>query len=98
MRDLALELSTVLTTKPQAKETLQMKLRCNEREVREAVTELRKMGYNVASNSGKKGYWLGSEEDKLRTVREYRSRAREMLEIADAIEKGPDCGQMEMEV
>lgn len=98
MRDLAMELSAVLTTRPQTKETLQIKLRCGEREVREAVTQLRKMGYNIASNSGKKGYWLGSDADKERTIREYRSRAYEMLEIADAIEKGPDCGQMEMEV
>ena len=96
-REVALELSAELETYPQSKEYLSAKLNCSEREIRKAVAELRRMGYNVCSNSGRKGYWLGDEEDKKRTVKEYRARAYALLKTAQAIELGPDNGQMEME-
>lgn len=70
----------------------------NERAIRRAVTELRENGYNIASSSDCKGYWLGSDEDKRRTVNELRSRAKKLLATADALERGPLNDQMEMEL
>ena len=67
----------------------------SERDIRRAVAELRDAGFNVASSSDKKGYWLGDEVAKERTIKELRSRATKLLKTADALEKGPDMGQLE---
>lgn len=69
-----------------------------EREVRDAINELRMAGFPIVSNSKSQGYWKGSKEEVMRTVKEFRSRERSAREVADAMEKGPDIGQMEMEL
>lgn len=98
MNGMAYRLLELLTDKPQSKGDLQDQLHCGERDVRRAVKELRENGYNIASNSERKGYWLGDEEDRLRTIRELRSRARKLEKTAAALEKGVDLGQIRMEV
>lgn len=70
----------------------------SERDVRRAIAELRDLGYNIASSSDTQGYWLGNEADKERTIKELKSRAMKLLKTADALEKGPDIGQVNMEV
>lgn len=70
----------------------------SERDVRRAIAELRDLGYNIASSSDTQGYWLGDEADKERTIKELKSRAMKLLKTADALEKGPDIGQVNMEV
>ena len=95
---LSQELLRALTNEPQSKDALKDRLHISEREVRRCVAELRNLGYNVASNSHGKGYWLGNDKDKECTVREYRSRASKLMKTADALEQGPDLGQMEAEI
>ena len=74
------------------------KLGYETRVIRDIITDLRNEGYNIASNSGSRGYWMGSAEDVKRTANEYRSRAYKLLKTADALEKGLDKGQIEMEI
>ena len=92
------ELWSLLTNEPQSKWELADKLGCGERQVRRCISELRKSGFNVAANSDGEGYWRGSDSDRRRTVKELRSRAYKLIETANALEKGPDLGQMEVEV
>lgn len=109
MNTLSVRLWEVLTDKPKDKWELQSELatwdekrkvaRCpQEREIRNAVTELRMAGFPVVSNSHMQGYWKGNREDVIRTIKEYRSRERAAHKIADAMEKGPDMGQLEMKL
>ena len=93
---LSQELLRTLTDEPQSKDDLKDKLHISEREVRRCITELRDAGFNVASSSHGKGYWLGNESDKECTIKEYRSRAAKLIKTAEALEKGPDLGQMEV--
>ena len=106
---LARRVFSVLTTEPISKWDLQEKLATwddkhkvviapSERDVRRAIRELRELGFNVASSSDHKGYWIGDETARLRTIKEYRSRAKALLDVADKLEKGPDIGQVEMEI
>ena len=92
------ELLFILTDTPKSRSELKDSLHCGDRDIRRAVSSLRKKGYNIASNSDTSGYWLGDEHDKTRTVAEYRSRAMELLKTAEAIEKGPDFGQVEASI
>lgn len=106
---LARRLYSELTTEPMSKWELQEKLATyddkhrvaiipSERDVRRAIRELRELGFNIASSSDHKGYWIGDETARQRTIKEYRSRAAALLKVADKLEKGPDIGQMEMEI
>lgn len=111
MTTLSARLLEVLTDKPTSKWDLQEMLVgydpnkgryvCpSEREIRRSIAELRSLGYNIASNSDhdNRGYWLGSEKDKVRTIKELRSRAAKLNTVADALERGPILGQMEMKL
>lgn len=90
---------SLLGNEPITKWELKEKLAApSERDVRDAIKELRELGFNIASSSGKKGYWLGDENARQRTIKEYRSRANSLNKTADALEKGPDIGQVEMEI
>lgn len=95
---LAKQLSEVLTNKPQRRSELCDRLHCDDRSLRRAVNELRELGFNVASNSQRAGYWYGNEADKERTISEYTARGIKDLRIAEAIKRGPDLGQLEVEV
>ena len=96
LSDLAKDLRDTLTTEPQSRSELMDMLNCSDRSLRRAVNELRKNGYNVASNSDTKGYWYGDEEDKERTIKDLRARAAELRQTALALEHVPDIGQMEV--
>lgn len=96
MRKTADRLLELISSKPKNKYLLAEMLNCSERDIREAVHELRNRGINIVSNSQNKGYWLGTEEDKEKTIRELRSRANSLLKTACALEKGEDIGQMVM--
>lgn len=108
MSPLARRVWNLLADEPQSRFDLQSKLAVwtekgiaicpSERDVRRAIAELRDLGYNVASSSDKKGYWRGTKADKERTIKELKSRAMKLLKTADALEKGPDIGQVNMEV
>lgn len=90
MSDLAEFLWDVLTDEPKTRGELMEILGEKDRAIRRAVTELRKHGYNVASSSSVGGYWRGNEDDRKRTIREYRAKAYEELAIAYALERGED--------
>ena len=109
MTELAKKVYEQLSEEPISKFELQERLavwnekgtgaRCpSERDIRRAIAELRHAGFNIASSSDQKGYWLGDETAKQRTIAELRSRAEKLWKTADAIERGPDLGQLEMEV
>lgn len=108
MTPLAEKVLNMLTEEPQSRYELQGRLAVynekgigvcpSERDVRRAIAELRDLGYNIASSSDTQGYWLGNEADKERTIKELKSRAMKLLKTADALEKGPDIGQVNMEV
>ena len=58
-----------------------------DRAIRDAVTELRKRGEPVCSDSGKAGYFY-NREYVAHTIAEYRSRATELFDTARALERG----------
>ena len=58
-----------------------------DRAIRDAVTELRKQGHPICSDSGKAGYWY-SAAGIGHTIAEYESRANEMYQIARAMKRG----------
>ena len=96
MREMAERLLEVLTNEPKSRDDIKELLSCSDRDVRRAVNELRLNGYNVASSSETKGYWLGNETDKNRTIAELKARAKALIDTADALAKGPDLGQVEV--
>ena len=98
LSDLAKDLRDILTTEPQTRAELCDELSCGDRSLRRAVNELRKHGYNIASNSDTRGYWYGDENDKERTIKDLRARAAELRQTAIALENGPDLGQMEVDL
>lgn len=98
LSDLAKDLRDILTTEPQTRADLCDALSCGDRALRRAVNELRKHGYNIASNSDTRGYWYGDENDKERTIKDLRARAAELRQTAIALENGPDLGQMEVDL
>jgi len=58
-----------------------------DRSIRDAVTELRKLGHPICADSGHSGYYF-STEGIGRTIAEYESRATEYFDIARAMERG----------
>lgn len=96
MTSLANELLAVLTDKPQSRAVLAEKLNCRDRSLRRAVAELRENGFNIASNSDTKGYWIGTEKDKERVIKSLKSRGFKLLREAYDLERGVDLGQMEV--
>ena len=98
LSDLAKSLRDTLTIEHQSKAELCDKLHCKERDVRRAAAELRAIGLNVASNSRDNGYWYGTPEEMEIVAKEYDSRAVKCWKTAEAIRKGPDEGQMEVEL
>lgn len=99
---LAKQLSEILTTEHQSRKALCEKIHCKDRELRRAVTELRKVGFNVASSSScrgdDQGYWLGDKDEMQHVANMYFSMGYEDINTGLAIERGPDLGQMEVEV
>ena len=59
----------------------------SDRQIRDAVTELRKEGEPICSDSGKAGYYYNKELIS-HTIAEYESRGKEMFEIASAMRWG----------
>ena len=98
MTTLSQELLKVLDYEPQTKDELKDKLHISEREVRRCIKELRDAGYAIASSSRCKGYWLASKTEKEYLIREYLSRIAAEQRTVEALRKGPDLGQMEVEV
>ena len=98
LSDLAKDLRDTLKTEPQTRADLCDILSCDDRSLRYAVAELREHGLNVASSSHSYGYWLGTPDEMKRVADEYSERAWKCQKIADAIRKGPDMGQMEVEL
>ena len=96
MTKLANELLGILTDEPQTRGELSERLSCSDRSLRRAVAELRKNGFNIASNCDTKGYWIGTDEDRKRVANSLKSRAFELLREAYDIERGVDLGQMEV--
>jgi len=58
-----------------------------DRQIRDAVTELRKQGYAICSDSGRAGYYY-SPQHVSHTIAELKSRAGELFETARALERG----------
>ena len=58
-----------------------------DRSIRDAVTELRKRGEPICSDSGRAGYFY-NREYVSHTIAEYRSRATELFDTARALERG----------
>lgn len=96
MTSLANELLAVLTDEPQTRAELTEKLNCRDRSLRHAVAELRENGFNIASNSETRGYWIGTDRDRERVIKELKSRANKLLKTAYELERGVDLGQMEV--
>ncbi len=57
-----------------------------DRKIRNAVTELRKMGEPVCSDSGRAGYWY-SYADLDIIIADLKSRGREMFDTASVLER-----------
>lgn len=58
-----------------------------DRDVREAIESLRRMGWPIASDSRHAGYRLClSPEELTATIKEYRCRAQKAREMAEALE------------
>ena len=98
MTTLSQELLDVLTNEPQSKWLLAEKLNTNERAVRRAIKELRDNGYIIVSNSTNRGYWLGTDKDRERIVRELEARISSMSATVRALKQGRDLGQMEVDL
>lgn len=98
MTTLSEELLITLTKEPQSKWLLAEKLNTNERAVRRAIKELRDNGYVIVSNSTNRGYWLGTDKDRDRIVRELEARISSMSATVRALKQGRDLGQMEVEL
>lgn len=58
-----------------------------DRQIREAVAELRKRGYPICSDSGRAGYYYNPDHIE-HTIAELKSRAEELFETARALERG----------
>ena len=68
-----------------------------DRKIRNAVTELRKMGEPVCSDSGKAGYYYNVAEIE-HTIADLKSRAGEMYDTARALEQGVHQGAVQLEL
>lgn len=94
MMDTADKLLMVLTDKPQSRALLARKLGCSDRALRRAVRELRKEGHTVCSDSEMGGYWLGTDEETKRLVKELEHRGLDLLETARKIKARQLDGQV----
>lgn len=85
--------------KPMTRQTLCEKLGVGDRQLRSAISELRKTGCPVVSTSGKKGYYMAKTTNDMELViREYRSKALDMLKTMHTLIKGQQCdGQISVE-
>lgn len=95
---LAKQLSEILKSDPQTREELCAQLNCDDRSLRRAAAELRNVGFNIASSSHSKGYWLGTKEEMEALANEYDERGWMCYQVAWNIRRGPDLGQMEVEL
>ena len=66
-----------------------------DRQIRDAVSELRKQGHPICSDSGKAGYYF-SRHAVNQTIAELTARGTDLLETARALERGREVGQMEL--
>ena len=57
------------------------------RSVRREIERERRAGAPIVSGSGR-GYWLGSPDEIKGFVRSMRRRARNIVEVADGVERG----------
>lgn len=76
-----------------SREMLSYMLGCSDRTLRATVTKARRKGHPICSSSDNKGYRLGYGEEYEHTIRDLRSRAKELNMTADAMEqmrKGSD--------
>lgn len=76
-----------------SREMLSYMLGCSDRTLRATVTKARRKGHPICSSSDNKGYRLGYGEEYEHTIRDLRSRAKELNMTADAMEqmrKGTD--------
>lgn len=87
------------TDKPMTRGTLCEKLGVGDRQLRAAISDLRKEGYAVVSTSGRKGYYMAKTANDVELViREYRSKALDMLKTMHTLIKGQQCdGQISVE-
>lgn len=75
-------------SQPISRESLKAFTKANDRQNRDAIAELRKMGYRIGSYSGGKGYWLCKTEEEYQIVRNmYLSKARDMLATVGAMDR-----------
>ena len=82
---------------PLSRDSLRVWTKCNDRQNREAISDLRKMGYRIGAYSGGKGYWMCHSDEEYQLVRNmYLSKVRDMLATVAAMDRHID-GQMEME-
>jgi hypothetical protein len=58
-----------------------------DRAIRDAITELRKRGHPVCSETGKAGYWYSRDSVEV-IIADYRSRIIDMSETVRALERG----------
>ena len=71
----------------------------SDRLVRKVISELRREGYNICSDSQGKGYWLGNEAETRKTIAEYKHRATKCFQIAVDMERRLELeGQVEADV
>lgn len=76
-----------------SREILAYSLGVSDRTLRATVTRARREGHPICSSSDNKGYRYGYGEEYEHTIRDLRSRARELNRTADAMEqmrKGAD--------
>lgn len=77
------------------KETLAIKTSLNVREVRSAVSKLRKDGHPICIAKDGSGYWYGTRSEyKATVIRDYYSRIADMVETVNAFHGLPPEGQI----
>ena len=66
-----------------------------DRQIRDAVTELRKQGHPICSNAGKSGYWYDPQSVEI-VIADYESRIIDMSETVRALRHGAnqECRQL----
>jgi biotin operon repressor len=74
--------------KPITRYALSRGLGINDREVRNQIQILRNEGYPIVSHSSKSGYYYGTSEEVQECIREYYSRANNILRTARNMERG----------
>lgn len=85
-----------LTKTPQSRKQLTSVTGLSDRALRREISELRKNGYPVCTDSRKGGYWIGEGEDVKRLTKELESRAFDLLETSRRIKRRQLEGQLRM--